>query len=535
MVRISSDDSEGGPPRGFQMPTLPTFPWRIKLLALVPVLLMAGSFYWWFVQRVEVPAGQVLVLINKWGDPLPDQAGTQYVLTPELLKSMGEPADSLKFNGVLFNVFPEGRYFRDPFFYDRILVPATFIEQDKIGVLVRRFGHPLPPGKVVATEPDEAGPLEDMLKPGRYNLNPYAFEVKHVAPIRIEQGHVGVQTLRAGKEPADPNRYVVAAGERGVQPDVLPPGLYYKNPYVCKIDMVDVRSRTLDFRGKEAITFPSNDSFQILIEATVEYSVRQDQAPYVIVAIGVHDDVKDKLILPFMRSLARIEGSKLQARDFISGDTRETFQKRVFEGLRQQCYAQGIEIRATLIRRIDPPAEIAGPISDRQVAGQQIRQYENEIKVAESQTQLVEQQELQKQNQEIGKINRDAVSITVEAEQRKSVAMTEANQRLEVARLNLEAASATADAEIARGTADAEIVRLGFEAKSRPLAAAVKAFGDGQAYAQFLYFQKLAPALHSLMATSDGPFSEVFRQLGQEPAARPARPSVPLTSAAKEE
>lgn len=534
MARIVSSGGDDGPPRMMRIPSLPALPGPIKLIALAPLLILAGFFYWWFVQRVEVPAGQVLVLVHKWGAPLPEQAGTQYVLHPALLKQLGEPAESLKFKGLLYNVSAEGRYFRDPFFYERILVPATFIEQQEIGVVIRLYGDPLPAGKVVATEPSEAGPLAETLKPGRYNLNPFAYAVKRVGPVFVPEGHVGVQTLRSGTDPENPNRYVVQRGERGVQPDVLPPGMYYKNPYLCRVDAVDVRSHTLDLRGKEAITFPSNDSFRILIEGTVEYAVRQDQAPYVLVAIGDHDDIKDKLILPYMRSLARIEGSKLQARDFISGDMREIFQRRVFEDLREQSYAQGIEIRAALIRRIDPPSEIAGPISERQVAGQQIRQYENEIKVADSQAQLVEQQELQKQNQEIGKINREAVAITIDAEQRKAVALTQANQQLEVARLELEAAKADAESAIARGTADAEIIRLGFEAQSRPLAAAVHAFGGGQAYAQFTYFQKLAPALKSVMATTDGPFAEIFRQLGEPPVAGSA-PVEPRGAAPEEE
>lgn len=499
-----------------------TMPGAARWLALPVALLVLAFCYWWYIQRVEVGPGEILLLVRKVGEPLPAQAesapdlgapGQQVVLYPALLTQLGEAPTSTRFKGIIYQPLPEGRYFYDPFFWERIVQPAIVISDDELGLLVRKYGRPLPAGKIVATEANERGPVADVLKPGRYNINPFAYEIRRVKPVVIPAGQVGVQTLYSGKEPNNPNDYVVAEGERGVQPAVLPPGMYYNNPYVRRIDPIDVRSHTIDLHGEEAIRFPSNDSFEIVVDATVEYAIRQDAAPYVLVAIGTHDDIRDKLILPYARSLSRIEGSKLLARDFISGDTRTVFQRRVFEGLREQCYAQGIEIRATLIRRIVPPHEIAGPISDRQVAGQQIKQFENEIKLAEAEAQLVEQQELQKQNQALGQAQREVVSQVKEAEQLKAVALTEAQQRLEVARLNLEAAQQKASALVARGRAEAEVLLLRYQAEATPLRAAVRAFGDGETYAQYFFYQKLAPALKSVLASTDGPFADVFRAL----------------------
>lgn len=494
-------------------PQFPKIPLRVALIGLIPLLVLLGVCYVWFVQRVEVDAGEVLVLVRKVGQTLPAEAEGQVVLYPALLEKLGEPADSVKYKGIVYDVKPEGRFFYDPFLYERDVPKATFIEQDQIGILIRKYGQPLPSGKIVATEPHERGPLAEILRPGRHNVNPFAYDVKRVKPIRISEGSVGVQTLYSGQDPDNPNRYVVDKGQRGVQPDVLPPGLYYNNPYVRRIDIIDVRSHTLDLRDDDAILFPSKDSFQIVIEGTVEYAIRQDMAPYVMSAIGDHPDVKKKLIIPYVKSFARIEGSKLEAREFISGDTRKAFQDRVFEGLREQCSAQGIDIRAWLIRRIEPPAAIANPISDRQVADQQINQYQNEIKLAESQARLVEQEEMQKQNLEIGGANLEVVTITKQAEQRKAVALTEANKRFEVAKLDLEAAKENAVALVSRGEASAEVILLNYEAEAKPLSDAIRAFGGGESYAQYFFYQKLGPALKSVLASTDGPFAEIFRNL----------------------
>ncbi len=247
-------------------------------------------------------------------------------------------------------------------------------------------------------------------------------------------------------------------------------------------------------------------------------------APYVMAAIGDHQDVKKKLIVPYMKSFARIEGSKLEAREFISGESRKAFQDRVFEGLLHQCSAQGIEIRATLIRRIEPPAEIANPISDRQVAEQQIAQYQNEIKLAESQARLVEQEEMQSQNQKIGEADREVVTITIQAEQRKAVALTEASKQFEVAKLDLEAARETAAALVSRGEAAAEVILLDYEAEANPLRDAIDAFGGGEAYAQYFFYQKLGPALKSVLASTEGPFADIFRSLSNATPAGQANP-----------
>ncbi|MEP0846314.1 MAG: hypothetical protein HRF50_05765 [Phycisphaerae bacterium] len=505
-------------------PPLPRANRAVLGAAAALILVLLGACYWWFVQRVEVEAGQVLVLIRKVGQSLPAEYADQIVLYPELLQQLGEPPDSRRFKGVVYNVLTEGRYFIDPFFHERRIVPAVQIQQNQIGVLIRKCGKPLPAGKVVATAPDERGPLEQVLPPGRHNINPHVYEVRTFAPVQIRPGHVGVQTRYSGTEPANPNQYVVQDGERGVQPTVLPPGLYMNvNPYVVRIDPVDIQEQTLHLLNDDAIHFPSNDSFDIIIECTVVYAIREDRAPYTLVAFGDHPDVQTKLILPYMRSLARIEGSKLLAREFISGETRTAFQERVFEGLREACFDQGIAIRSVAIRRIEPPKDIANPISERQVAEQQIRQYDGEIKVAQAEARLVEQEEMQKQNQAIGSANRDVVRLVTEAEQHKAVALTEANKRLEVAKLNLQAANETAAALLERGKADAEVVRLNYEAEARPLRDAVAAFGSGELYAQYFFYQKLGPALKSVLATTEGPFADIFRSLSA-PSEKPPPP-----------
>jgi hypothetical protein len=67
-------------------------------------------------------------------------------------------------------------------------------------------------------------------------------------------------------------------------------------------------------------------------------------------------------------------------------------------------------------------------------------------------------------------------------------------------------------------------VLLKVQAEAEPLRQQVQAFGgDGRAYAQFFFYQKVAPSIKSILTNSDGPFADVFRQFTETgPTTRPA-------------
>jgi regulator of protease activity HflC (stomatin/prohibitin superfamily) len=229
------------------------------------------------------------------------------------------------------------------------------------------------------------------------------------------------------------------------------------------------------------------------------------------------------VILPYARSYCRLVGSQYAARDFITGDTKLKFQQEFERLLREKCREQGIEIRQALVRDIEPPQAIKDPINDREIAKEQIKQYEQQILVAHSQADFVTQEQMAEQNKAIGEANRQVVTIVKKAEQARDVAVTKANQELAVAKLRLEAAQKEADALIQRGQADAAVVLLNKEAEALPLAQQVQAFGDGSAYAQYFFYQKMAGSVKSVLTNTDGPFGEMFKQF-VKPSTAPAKP-----------
>jgi regulator of protease activity HflC (stomatin/prohibitin superfamily) len=517
----------GGPPplrgRPAQSPQPngrgPRATWRqLTTVALGLLVIYAG--YFWLVRRYVVESDEVLVLLRKNGSrTIP---GDQVVIPAKAGFPGGAQAWAGAYgdaNGILEEVYLTGTYFGfSPFDYERETHKIVEVEPGKVGVVIRKFGAPLPPGQVLAG-PGQRGPLPGFRQPGKYPefSNPYAYDVKFVDPVHIDPGYRGVVTLMAGRMPADPNRYLVQPGERGTQAATEPEGFRYVNPYEQRITPISVKSQRFEMAGEDAIKFPSSDSFDIKMEGFVEWSIIPDELPlkYVQYAEGgeLIDFMETKVILPYSRSYSRLVGSRFLAREFISGDTKLRFQNEFAAMLTRKCKDEGIRIHQALVRDIVPPGEIKDPINEREVARQEIKALEERIKVAKSEAELATQEAMAAQNQAIGEGNKQVVTITTMAEQESGVAITKANQELAVAKLQLQAAERLAEAQLARGEAEAAVVLLQRQAEAEPLRRQVEAFGrDGNAYARFFFYQQVAPSIRSILTDTSGPFGDIFRQ-----------------------
>jgi len=512
--------------------------WIQKILSVVLVLAVGYGLYVWEVCRVVVDPNHVLVLLKKNGSKsLP---GDNVIIPrppdvndPKYKAWADQYADC---NGILEQVYPEGTYFQfSPFDYEREVIAideTAIVPAGKLGIVIKKFGQKLDvdkDGRVtqILADParDQRGPLPLILRPGRYNeyANPYAYEIKQVDPLQINPGYRGVATVVAGTMASDPNEFLVGDGEQGVQRRTEPEGFRYINPYQERVIPISTVSQRFELSGADAIHFPSADSFDIQLEGFVEWSIDPEKLPLVYVEYANGGDLipflEEGVILPYARSFCRLAGSQYDARDFISGDTKLKFQEEFDRELRQACAKQGIEIHQALVRNIIPPDAIKQPINDREVAREQIIQFEQQIKVAESQAQLATQEETANQNKAIGDANTAVVKVVKAAEQDRDVAVTEAQQRLAVAKLQLEAAQRQADAITARGQAEANVTLLKKQAEAEPLRQTILAFGDGDTYARYVFNQKIAPSIKSILTNTDGPFADLFKQFtGPAPA-----------------
>ena len=520
------------------------------LVKVVIALAIIYGAYFWFVRRVVVDPDKVLVLMKKDGDrSLP---GDGIVIPDPKNYPGGESVWAEKYgdaNGIQEGVYLTGTYFFSPFDYERTVEPIAEIHPGKVGVVVRLFGDPLPPGQVLADPVKvQRGPLPGVLQPGKYPQysNPHAYKVIEMDPVQVDPGHRGVVTVMAGGPAQRPNEYLVGPGEQGVQPQTEPEGFRYVNPFAHRITPITVKSQRFEMGGDDAIQFPSSDGFDIKMEGFVEWSIDPEKLPLIYTQYGegaqLVEHLQAKVILPYSRSFTRLAGSRYSARDFISGDTKLQFQREFAGNLTEACERQGIIVYQALVRDIVPPDQIKEPINEREVARQKVKTLEEQIKVAKSQTNLARQEALSDQNQKIGDANKQVVTIVSKAEQARNVAVTRAEQELAVAKLKLQAAEKQAEAVLARGTAEANVVLLKKQAEAEPLRQQVQAFGgDGRAYAQFFFYQQVAPSMKTILTNADGPFADMFKQFTfpvtdgaatTRPAA-PTQPSSPTQSGDK--
>ncbi len=507
----------------------------LTVVAAAGLLLLAILGY--TTLRIDVPAGHVAVLIKKTGDDI-------------------DTADAVALDGahkgLQLNVLTEGRYFYNPYFWEWNVYPMVEVPAGKMGVRVRLYGDNLGYGDFLAKKEAEKGIVPEVLRPGRYPINAvikgreaerakqdYVEIVELFDPVTIPAGFRGVVTNLARPIPENPNTILVDEGSRGVQKKTLDAGTYYLNPYAFRVNIIDCRSQRYNLGGEFDMGFPSKDGFWVSLDGIIEFRVKPEKAAEVFVTyneqrndnekhVSIHDEIVKKIITPNARSFCRLRGSDQSGREFIGGDTRTAFQKDFQREMQKECDPQGIEIVQALITRINPPQAIAKPVRDREVARQKLQQYKEQKLQQDAEGKLATEKALIDQRQALVQADLEVVKKTTEAKQKQQVAVTKANEKKAVAGRDLEAAKDQAAATMSRKKAEAGIVDLENAAEAAGWAKAIDALGgDGDAYARFVLYQKLAPAYRSIMTnTADSPLMDIFRNFektsGKAEVSKPA-------------
>lgn len=467
--------------------------------------------------RIDVGSGEIAVLIRKTGKDISNN---------------DEVAPTPEHKGIQKAVLTEGRHFYNPYSWSWQVIKQEEVAPGDMGIKVSLTGDDLGYGDFLAKvdangEATTKGIVPGVLKPGRYPINPYLYTVEIQKPVTIPAGFKGVVTNLAAPLAADPNKFLVKTGERGVQEETLEPGSHYLNPYVTRVDLVDCRSQRFNLGEEGDMGFPTKDGFWVSLDGTIEFRVSPTKASEVYVLFNQSDngpeidkEIVETVIMPNARSFCRLQGSNSSGNDFIQGTTRTAFQEAFEKSMREACEPLGIEIVQALIAKILPPQQIADPVRKREIAKQQELQYQQQALQQESEQKLAVEKALVLQKQALVKAEQDIVKITTQAMQDQEVAITKANENAAVAQLKLDASIDEAAAITAKGEAAADIVRFDNQAEAAGWKTAVEAFaGDGQGYAQFVLYQKLSPSYRKIMVnTADSPIMKIFESFADSAA-----------------
>lgn len=163
--------------------------------------------------------------------------------------------------------------------------PITRIPGGKVGLIEATDGARIPEGRLLAKKVEghknffdgeafiknggEKGRQLDVLMPGTYRLNPILFKVIDIVDwTNIQADQVGIVTINEGKpiiDPSkiaaeelpmgthnnfqDPNAFLNAGGQKGLQIPVLRAGNYAINPWFATVEKVDMIKVDIGFCG----------------------------------------------------------------------------------------------------------------------------------------------------------------------------------------------------------------------------------------------------------------------------------------------
>lgn len=566
-------------------------------LALATVALVGAVV--WFSFRVYVPENMCAVLIRKTGEPLPPG---QLVAT--------EPEQ----RGIQQDVLGPGRYFFNPVTWDHELRPLTVVpagnpgtwewvhslsekQRDslragsfsfkgdfpQVGVVTRRVGKPPAREQVIVTRNSGVqGILKEVLTPGTYKVNPYVYEVSLYPAVVIPAGFVGVVTNLFGETQAGSSGDAVPSGEsppasdgaglaaidiltgnapgefvshvrplaepgqRGTLHDVLQPGVYFINPKLQKVAVVEIgfneyTQTKMSEKENFQISFPSDTGFLIHVGVTVIWGIHPQHAADMINEFGNIDGVLDKIIGPQLRSICRNIGSTYAARDFIQGEKRELFQKALTAELQRVCRLKHIEILLALVREIEVHAPTGGPaggevtedlkrtIQQSYVAIESQLTKEKQRAAATVRAQLEEERKKVDISRETIQADTRVLVANILAEGDKTAAQVDAQAELEVAQIQREVAEYDAKRVEILGKAKADVEKMKNEATANGYEMLVGAFGTGHAYNLYTFAENFEPQSIQLFYAGEGTFWTDLSRLEQVGAAKLLQPK-PETS-----
>ena len=528
------------------------------VVAAICVVALAYGAYLWFFCRIYVPAGMMAVVTAKTGK----QPASGVILVEK-----GE-------KGIWREVLAEGRHFLDPVLYDVKLCPNISIPLGKVGIVTSKVGSELPPGEIIAADSKGKGVQREVLGPGVYRLNPEGFKVEIMDAINIPPGYVGIVTSQTGKAP-QPGKFA-APGEKGVMQDILQPGLYYINPYAFQINVIEIgmnqvtmsgnakgasvvsgrsqlaaanstlqsmASNTLKFQTElrrqtvrpvakkrmlsvqknrarairqsedaavpaaakdyavpsqifglsRAVEFPSRDGFKVLLDMTVEFELLPEKISLLYMLYGDLPQVVEKILLPQVLSVSRLKGSSYRAQDFIMGDGREKFQLDLRNELVKTLESKNIVVHNAIIRNVEIPRDILVPIQAVSLAQEQnltnVAMQNTAKKLAElnTETELIEQRR-QEVRQETEKI-----VASINAERKREVAAINASTQLKVAEIQLKKSEIIAKTNQLKGETETKAKFLVENEKARGEIMKAKAVGNGSLLSEMIMVNTLNP------------------------------------------
>ncbi len=171
--------------------------------------------------------------------------------------------------------------------------------------------------------------------------------------VEIDAGKIGIKKL-FGK----------------VQSDILESGLHIINPLMNVIEL-DVKTQNYTMSsihdentqtGDDAINVLTSDGLQVVIDLTVLFRLKKEEAPRIVQEIGTN--YVDKIVRPIARTKIRDNAVYYQAIELYS-TKRDEFQQKIYKSIEADFLTRGLELEQLLVRNIVLPESVRGSIEEK--------------------------------------------------------------------------------------------------------------------------------------------------------------------------
>ncbi|WP_417669396.1 SPFH domain-containing protein [Roseibium sp.] len=302
----------------------------------------------------ELPAGRIIALDGEKG-PQAEILGPGFHFIP-LVRVL---YDFEEFEVV---TIPEG-YYGQLTALDGTAMPsgmfmAPAIPDEQVGDMLK--------AEIFLTEDGIRGPQETVLKPGRYRLNRYLFDVRldqetdatiipagHVGVVKSNVSQPGINCVEEEVSASQASREaltvpLVPKGCVGIWKDPLFPGAYYLNRQAYEVTLVDTRVQTWEYKGgytkriidlsvdqqgniqqtersvnepmpdiaADRAVFVKVEGWDIPLELRALVQVAPENAPIVVGSVGGLDEIENRILTPAIRSIVRnVTGASIRVPD----------------------------------------------------------------------------------------------------------------------------------------------------------------------------------------------------------------------------
>ncbi len=239
--------------------------------------LAPGIYFWKWIWQYDIllqpltviPNGKIGLVVAKDGAELVNGR----VLAPSVLSDSFQNAEGFLSNGGQKGrqtaCLTAGTYRINTFLFDIMLADMTKIEENKVGIITTFDGEAIESGNISGKlieghqnfqNPDaflraggNRGLQQQVVLAGLYNFNPWFVQVEEVEMTNVPIGCVGVVNSFVGPEGLDVSGVefrhgnIVVKGHKGVWNEPLGPGRYPLNPHTLKVEIVPTTNLVLNW------------------------------------------------------------------------------------------------------------------------------------------------------------------------------------------------------------------------------------------------------------------------------------------------